>query len=96
MVRELLDVSGRNSWHQIEPTAPLSQLVGFLSRKDIHRVAVVRGSHLVSVISQSDLLRFIWSHKEHFAETLQLRMDEAWLGAVETIGDSELVVEAFR
>jgi len=86
-IRELVDYSKRNPFHQLTEDAPLSDVVQ-LFKKRVHRIAVMdkNNTKLIGILSQSDLLNFIVSRPELFKD---IRLDESLNKALPTLEKEE-------
>lgn len=72
IVKDLMDLSGRNKLNVLKKNQPLWDLIEMLSHPDVHRVAVVNENHeWIGLVTQTRLLRFISANKDKLKEKMQ-------------------------
>jgi len=100
----LMNISGRDQWHQVSYKKPLSDLLSMLSNPHIHRVAVVNEmSDIVGFVSQSKIIQFFHKQQDKLEPSLKKLLQdtiEHWLPKdrhpVVTINMKHFMIDAFK
>jgi len=85
-IAEIANESRRNPWFTVNSNSSLSEVMGFMVEKKIHRVAVLDDKHeLKHVITLSDLVQFIHSNMQLFASIQGKTIEELQLGLKDVV-----------
>jgi len=99
-VKNILETSAKNKWQQLSSNASLSQVIAVLSDPEVPRVAIQdKDDPLVynGVITQSELLNFLWAHKDKMGYRLTAKVRDYFpeSSSVIAIPFNAFVFEAF-
>jgi len=101
-VGDLMNISGRNSWHFIKFDRPVSDLFSMLTNSNIHRVSVVNElNDIIGFISQYKLIHFLHKNKSRLEPALQKLTNQKvaeWItkGPVISINMKSFMIDALR
>jgi len=66
--KQVIDISGRNQWKGVDPSAPLQSIIDLLVHYKLHRIPVIDGEgSLVTVLSQSRVVQYLVQYMGLFA-----------------------------
>jgi CBS domain-containing protein len=97
---EILGVSGRNKWQVISAGISLQELIKKLGQPDIHRITIADKqnlNHYLGVVTQSQLLRYIYRNKDKIPKRMRAKIREIFpeSAQVYSLPSNALVMEAF-
>jgi len=96
--KDVVELSSRNWWNELQETASLPQLISVLSNQNAHRVAVLNEKKKVyNIISQMDVLSFLFQHQSTFPQMMEAPISQ-WISdkKVETVSGDQTLAEAFK
>jgi len=101
-VGDLLNISGRNYFHTIQYSKPLSDLLSLFTNPNIHRVSVINEQNdIVGFITQSKILRFLHSQQgkldSSVTKLLQTKVKDCMpITLVVSVNMNCFMIEAYR
>jgi len=96
---QVVDASGRNPYYRVEDNAPLLAAIELMATHRVHRIPIVNhDGELISIVTQSHLVRLIHRNIGKFAKFAALTVQELKLGfkQVHSLTESHKTIEAFR
>lgn len=98
-VKAISNLSGKNQYSPVESDAPIRRILD-VACKGIHRLPIVDDDgSFHTIISQSDLVKFIHAHSELYGELGAVSVGESKVGSwgeVYSIGTDEAAIDAFK
>jgi CBS domain-containing protein len=70
----------RHPFCAVGPTDSLATLAALMARADVHRVPVVRGTTLETIVSQSVLVKLLYDHRAELGAAMALTVETLGLG----------------
>jgi len=98
-IADILNISGRNPWTSTSYKTSLAEIVGILSQRDCHRVAVKNEvNDLVGLVTQSKVIEFLSHHTDKMGELMKKKVSELWkmTDNVHSINVHRFVIDAFN
>jgi len=97
-VMEVINASKRDPFLPVDIDSSLAFIINNFLRYGIHRVAIRQGDTIVGLASQSDVVRYLAKHPQHFGSQRKLTLTELGLarGNVVAISNTETLIKAFN
>lgn len=97
-VKHIVDMSQTNPVCQVKASSPLIETMGVF-QKGIHRVGVIgEKGNIVNILSQTDVIRFLYTEMENFLSIFDCTVEEMKLGNYSpiTINQDEVTIKALK
>jgi len=96
-VKDVINASNRDVFHPIEVSETLNFLITNFLQFGVHRVPVTENGQVIGIVSQSDVIKYLYRNAEKMPELMSKKLHELRLisGNVITIGNDQTLMKAF-
>jgi len=96
-VKEVINASSRDVFQPVEGSFSLNFLISNFLQYGVHRVPVMENGNIVGIVSQSDVLKFLFKHTSNLTDIMTKRLAELGLheGKVISISNEQTLMKAF-